>query len=272
MKKALLAAIALIAVTTYGSASKADTYATTPGDPLHLFCTNCSGDNGTFNPFVGSTATGITVTASPGALSATDFFFKVLIPQVAPGTTNPTVNFSGTVGATAFNKDATSATTANPAPGFSNQLFISDVNGANNPSLITDFLGLTLSNGAPPNRLNTFLDSSTLFNSAFNAFTVLTVDVGPIDIPQNGQPGGISPFSLTATGLPIGAWILGDACTSGSLTGPTKCVDVTTATSAALLSVPGPAVGAGIPGIIAGCLGLVAMGRRRINRLRDKVA
>lgn len=32
--------------------------------------------------------------------------------------------------------------------------------------------------------------------------------------------------------------------------------------------VPGPALGAGVPGVIAGCLGLLAMGRRRIRKWR----
>jgi hypothetical protein len=32
--------------------------------------------------------------------------------------------------------------------------------------------------------------------------------------------------------------------------------------------VPGPLAGAGIPGIVAGCLGLVGLARRRIAKLR----
>lgn len=35
-----------------------------------------------------------------------------------------------------------------------------------------------------------------------------------------------------------------------------------------VMAVPGPEIGAGLPGIVTGCLGLIALGRRRIKRLR----
>src|ERR1700746_162843 len=82
MKRVLLAATALIAVSAMPARADVVVYPTL--DPLHLSCSNCLGDNGVVTPTTGGSPVGITVTDSgngPGGLSATDFLLKVLIPN-----------------------------------------------------------------------------------------------------------------------------------------------------------------------------------------------
>ncbi len=102
---------------------------------------------------------------------------------------------------------------------------------------------------------------------------VLTLNLGAGTVPENGQP-GVSPFNLSSLGhLPAGAWILGDACTSGTLTSG-NCVDVTTATSAALLAeptsitgAPGPFAASGLSGMFTLALGGFLFWKRQQKRL-----
>jgi hypothetical protein len=271
MKRVFLAATALLAIWASAQLAKADTV-----DPLHMFCSNCTGDNGTFNPFPsGGTVNNMTVDESgtSGGLPATDFFLKVLLPvdNLLPPTL-VTEQFTGTLGGNAFTGTASAFATSHPATGDSAFLFVSGVNGSNNPSLEGDFIGLTTANGSPPNRLDTFLGSTQGAGIDPNAvgFLVLTLDLGAFTVPENGHLTNTSPFTLSSTGnLPAGTWILGDACVSGTLAAGT-CSDVTTATSAALFAtpfaapVPGPIVGSGIPGLFG--LGMLWLGRLRQKR------
>jgi len=92
-----------------------------------------------------------------------------------------------------------------------------------------------------------------------------------LDFSPNGGTSGITSieFTLTlATGLTLadlrlgsgGSWFAADAASIAALggTGNTGAIDGTVA-------VPAPILGAGLPGLIAACLGLVAFARRRRN-------
>jgi hypothetical protein len=268
MKRVLLAATILAAIWATTQA-KADLI-----DPLHMFCTDCAGDQGNFNPFpVGQPPQGITVLTSGsnnngGATG--DFILKVLIPidsQVIPGTTTDSV--TGTLG---NNPNFSSSVNIVKSPITGADFFIPGNNGQNNPSLEQDFLGITTSTPNPPNRLQTFLAQTTTQpggDPSAIGYVVLTLDLGNLTVPE--QNFGSSPFSLSlGNALPGGSWVLGDvvSCTG---TGTSKvCTDVTTATSNALfatqVSVPGPIVGAGLPGLVSALLGMIGLNRYRKRR------
>jgi len=237
MKRLLLAATALALIWGTGQA-KADLY-----DPLHFTCATCLSDNGTFTPAPNGFQN-ISVTASP-AQSGTDFLIKVLVPN---DLSVPTGTATGTVGATAF------------SVGFTN-----DGVWTGTPTSLEAFLGITsFASGAPPNPIGSFLPSSQIFQPTATGFTVYTADIN-LPIPTLPTPGNASPLNFTITGFNLatdclGCWALGDL-----FTGPNHTLDVTTAQSAALLRVPVPAVGAGIPGVIA-ALGLLGLGRWRRKR------
>jgi hypothetical protein len=271
MKKLLLAATAVIALT--GVSARADTIL----DPLHLFCSNCSGDNGMFNPFPsGGTVNDITVdeTGTKTAIKATDFFLKVLFPVDSLSTpTLVTEQFKGTLNGSPFpTTDTAAASTANPAAGESKFLFVSGVAGQSNPTLEVNFLGLTNAKGAPQNHLNTFLGPTQFPGIDPNAvgYLVLTLDLGALTVPEQGK--GVSPFDLSSLGnLPAGTWILGDACTSGTLAAG-NCTDVTTATSAALFAKPQNVTVTPLPATVwlfgpamAGIVSLALRRRKRSN-------
>jgi|SRR5215469_3636355 len=259
MKKLLLLTTASMALVTVPAL--ADPVVLPGYDPLHFSCSNCGADNGTLTPVqAGQEPTGITVTESGtnGGLVSTDFILKVLIP----------LNFSSSPEA------VTGTLGASPFSGAAN-LFTSATQGTmwTSGSLETDFLGFaTAQGGSPPNPIGAFLPSTTAVDPLdTTGFFVLTLDLGGVTIPQQGQP-GVSPFSLDLANLPVGSWVLGDAfSTDCGNNGPAVC-DITTAQSAALFvspaAVPGPIAGAGIPGIVAGALSLLALARRRFNWLR----
>ena len=238
MQRLLLATTAFAAIALSGVAAKADLY-----DPLHFSCATCLTDNGTFTPAPGGFGN-ISVTASP-AQSGTDFLIKVLVPN---DLSVPTGTVTGTVGATAFSAS-----------------FTNDGVWTGTPNSLEGFLGITsFANGAPPNPLGSFLPSSQIFQPTATGFTVYTADIG-LPIPTLPTPGNVSPLNFSINGFNLatdclGCWALGDL-----FTGPNHTLDVTTAQSAALLRVPAPAAGAGIPGVLA-ALGLLGLGRWRRKR------
>lgn len=134
--------------------------------------------------------------------------------------------------------------------------------------LESDFLGITnFGNGSPPNPIGAFLPSTDAVDPGATGYIVLTLDLGALTVPEQGGVGGTSPFDLNfGSNLPLGTWVLGDACTSGTFAAGT-CTDVTTAQSAALFintaAVPAPIVGAGLPGLVAACGLMFGLARRR---------
>jgi hypothetical protein len=240
MKRVLLATAALLAFT--GAA-----YAAVVEDPLHFTCATCLTDNGTFTPAPGGFGD-VSVFSSP-AQDGTSFLFKVLVPN---DLTVPTGTATGAVGVNPFS-----------VPFTSNGVWT----GAGGQGL-EEFLGITsFANGAPPNPIGAFLPSSQIFQPTATGFTVYTaaLDVTIPTLPTPGNPPSPLNFSVTGFNLAtncLGCWLLGDL-----FTGANHTLDVTTAQSAALLRVPAPAVGAGLPGLLAACGGLVALARRRRQKI-----
>jgi hypothetical protein len=136
-------------------------------------------------------------------------------------------------------------------------------------NLESDYLGFTsFANGSPPNPLSAWLPATQTLVPGADGYWVATADMGFYSLPT---PGGVLPdvFSLSPANFPAGGLIVGDlftGCTPNT-TVPCRLGDVTTAQSGALF-VPVPAAGAGVPGLVAACAGLLALARRR----RQKVA
>jgi hypothetical protein len=242
MKKLLLTtAVALGMATTMASA---DTF-----DPLHgMVCsgvgTGCSnaGDNGAFTP-LGTNNWGFAVSPGPATGDLT-LVFMVPTDQINVGNFNlPGLTDNGTaVGTTVFDRV---------------NLF-----NASSPVLPT-YLGLAGSFSPTDNFSNMSAGTSTFDPTFSGNFLVFTATVSNITL---GQPSS-TPVSILndfafGSSLPIGTAIAG---LFHELSGPNPDSFIATAASGHLV-VPGPVGGAGLPGIVAGCLGLLVLARRRRNQ------
>jgi hypothetical protein len=245
MKKLLLAAAFLISL-PLANAVKADTIE----DPLHgcttSGCTEATIGGNAVTPIASVTNFGFF--ASPA--QSGDLVLKFLIPDnIALSTVQSFV-----AGTTVTGTSSSSLSLFSTTPWTSG-------------NLESDYLGITsFANGSPPNPLSAWLGATQTLQPTATGYFVALADVGNYSLPT---PGGVLPdvFSLAPATYFAGGLIVGNL-----FTGENHTLDVTTAQSGALFftgsPVPAPLVGAGVPGLIAGCLGMVALARRRMTRFR----
>jgi hypothetical protein len=243
MKTTFLASVAALLLAST-AISRADTI-----DPLHLSCSTCSIDNGTFTPTNTNSPTHIDVDSSPPGASGT-LLLKVLVPTNEIGSiTNVSVTGASTGVASLFS--STPFTTG---------------------SLEGDYLKFgTGGGGSPPNMFQTFASTSLSVDPGLTGFDVFLFNAGQFTL--TGDFATTTAIFNVNTSLPKGTWILADiASTTGCAAGQAFCNDITTAASSALFvntaaaAVPGPVVGAGIPGLIAACLTMLGLNRNRKRR------
>jgi hypothetical protein len=149
-----------------------------------------------------------------------------------------------------------------------------DLSGIPNAKItgVTNYTGFTPASG------------STLTAGAFSPDGIGTYNYGIFWSIGNGaanaDPNQTLVFDLTATGLTTASFVpgsgsptgnplffafdLGTGCTSDSK-GNLSCGNSGFA-GATFTAVPGPALGAGLPGLLAACMGLVVFARRRRHR------
>jgi hypothetical protein len=199
--------------------------AATIDDPLHLTCATCVSNGTTID--IGNPPLNFGVQSAPAQDVAGSLTFDFLVPTTA-----------GIIGSISV----TGATT------FSATLFSSDPWTASDKQSLSQYLGI---NASPSNELSAFLDSGA-------GFYVYQGLAGSFTLPQQGTDLslGTTPLWSVTGGVPFGTGItafFNDG--SGTL--------VATATSSSLHAVPGPIVGAGLPGLAAACLGMFGLNRHR---------
>lgn len=255
--KSLIAASALLAVATLITPAKADVI----DDPLHGACPGCTsvtigGDPVTLLGPGG--VTGFGFTSSPAGATG-NLQLKFLIPNNF--TLTQVNNFVSGVDVTGTSSDLT-LTLFSTTPWTSGSLEI-------------DYLHNTLANGAPPNPLDAWLGATQTVQSAATGYYVVTADMGPYTLGGQSDP-LVDIFSLVPAVFPQGGLIAGNLFTTEGV--------ISTAQSSALffngpssgpfcanppcdvVTIPGPIVGAGVPGAVAGAMFLLGLVRARRRR------
>jgi hypothetical protein len=134
----------------------------------------------------------------------------------------------------------------------------SRVDTAFTSGFLADFLGF--SGTSPANPIGAFLPATQTLQPSATGFFVFQADLGlrQLGNPSNSPAGPNLDVEQT---LALGSTIV--AFLNTNVTGGTQSGFVATAPSGQLFVVPGPAEGAGLPGLIAACGGLLALARRR---------
>jgi hypothetical protein len=228
--KRLLLATALLALTTVARA--------TTLDPLHGYDiingVDTQTSNGSISPLNAGDGFGFIVDQPGGGNATGDFILAVLVPTNLPSLS--TVSVTGTsTGSGIFR-------------------------GIWSSGDLENFLGLP--SGSPNNPIGAFTGGVDLSDPTASAFAVFAVDLGNLTLLHTLAG---DPMNLNISGLPAGTLITGFLVETGAY-GVQNTID--TANSSVLMvnqlaAVPGPIVGAGLPGLIAACMGLFGMNRWR---------
>jgi hypothetical protein len=207
-------------------------------DPLHGYCAVGCIDNGTNSPTTQNPPTNFGFTVSPGPASGSSFLIDVLVPN---NETKPaSFALTGTLSGTATLFSATAWTSGD----------------------LASYLGISAS---PNNPIGAYLPSTQALDPGATGFFVFQVSLGAATLQGPSNP-NVSPLENISPGVPLASYIVGflNEGTAGSpnwvATANSGAIFVTTA------PVPGPIVGAGLPGLIAACGGLLALARRRRQR------
>src|ERR1700730_1634094 len=193
-------------------------------DPLHGYCGGAGQciDNGTNSPTTNNPPINFGFTVSPGPASGSSFLIDVLVPnnEPAPASFALTGTFSGTAtlfSATPFTSGALDA-----------------------------YLGISAS---PSNPIGAYLPSTQALDPGATGFFVFQVNLGAATLQGANNP-NVSPLENISPGLPLASYIVA-FLNEGTAQSPSW---VATANSGAIFEtvrVPGPIVGAGLPGLIA---------------------